>query len=246
MVEHRLAKARVASSNLVSRSNPPSGASSGWLRRIGAIRITDQLALPRRGTQVVRERSAKPLCVGSIPARASNTSQQLTTIEPEAASSGCRYGCQLANQPSSVACLRRLRRPNFAAQLSTQRLCRHVRRLVEDMSVELEKNVGPRVSKAFLRRLDGHMSSTICVAPQCRRRRQVICGRPSSLRPAECAAPEESSCQIGPVQSCPFKVVWKHPVVILSPSSEPSSASRRSTSASVSRIGRLERWYFGV
>jgi hypothetical protein len=26
---------------------------------------------PRRGTQVVRERSAKPLCVGSIPTRAS-------------------------------------------------------------------------------------------------------------------------------------------------------------------------------
>src|SRR5215813_4412157 len=27
----------------------------------------------RRGTQVVRERSAKPLCVGSIPTRASNS-----------------------------------------------------------------------------------------------------------------------------------------------------------------------------
>jgi hypothetical protein len=26
-----------------------------------------------RGTQVVRERSAKPLCVGSIPTRASNS-----------------------------------------------------------------------------------------------------------------------------------------------------------------------------
>ena len=32
-----------------------------------------EAALPRRGTQVVRERSAKPLCAGSIPARASNT-----------------------------------------------------------------------------------------------------------------------------------------------------------------------------
>jgi hypothetical protein len=29
---------------------------------------------PRRGTQAVRERSAKPLCVGSIPTRASNLS----------------------------------------------------------------------------------------------------------------------------------------------------------------------------
>jgi hypothetical protein len=28
--------------------------------------------LIRRGTQVVRERSAKPLCVGSIPTRASS------------------------------------------------------------------------------------------------------------------------------------------------------------------------------
>ncbi len=35
MVEHRLAKARVASSNLVSRSNPSSGSQPGLLRRIG-------------------------------------------------------------------------------------------------------------------------------------------------------------------------------------------------------------------
>ncbi len=35
-------------------------------------------ACPRRGTQVVRERSAKPLCVGSIPTRASKIPQQLT------------------------------------------------------------------------------------------------------------------------------------------------------------------------
>ena len=72
MVEHRLAKARVASSNLVSRSKPPSGAIrvgyGGWERSRNL-----KAALPRRGTQVVRERSAKPLCAGSIPARASNT-----------------------------------------------------------------------------------------------------------------------------------------------------------------------------
>ena len=69
VVEHRLAKARVASSNLVSRSIPPSGASRvgyGGLERV-PIRQPCQ----RRGTQVVRERSAKPLCVGSIPTRAS-------------------------------------------------------------------------------------------------------------------------------------------------------------------------------
>ena len=71
MVEHRLAKARVASSNLVSRSNPPSDASRigyGGMERTKIYKA----ALPRRGTQVVRERSAKPLCAGSIPARASN------------------------------------------------------------------------------------------------------------------------------------------------------------------------------
>ena len=71
MVEHRLAKARVASSNLVSRSIPPSGAHRVGYGGMGRIRFS-KAALPRRGTQVVRERSAKPLCAGSIPARASN------------------------------------------------------------------------------------------------------------------------------------------------------------------------------
>ena len=70
VVEHRLAKARVASSNLVSRSKPPSGASRVGYG--GLERTNNKAALPRRGTQVVRERSAKPLCAGSIPARASN------------------------------------------------------------------------------------------------------------------------------------------------------------------------------
>ena len=41
----------------------------GWF---GATLLQVEAALPRRGTQVVRERSAKPLCVGSIPTRASN------------------------------------------------------------------------------------------------------------------------------------------------------------------------------
>ncbi len=72
MVEHRLAKARVASSNLVSRSKSPSGASRVGYGDMERLKI--KTALPRRGTQVVRERSAKPLCAGSIPARASNTS----------------------------------------------------------------------------------------------------------------------------------------------------------------------------
>lgn len=52
MVECDLAKVEVAGSNPVSRSRSQ-----------------------RRGTQVVRERSAKPLCVGSIPTRASISPQ---------------------------------------------------------------------------------------------------------------------------------------------------------------------------
>ena len=47
-----------------------------WLRRSGA-KAPIKAALPRRGTQVVRERSAKPLCGGSIPPRASKPFQQL-------------------------------------------------------------------------------------------------------------------------------------------------------------------------
>ena len=73
MVEHRLAKARVASSNLVSRS------------RIKAKGKSEKEKLPLvftffllpfafsfgRRSQVVRQRSAKPLFIGSIPIAAS-------------------------------------------------------------------------------------------------------------------------------------------------------------------------------
>ena len=77
MVEHRLAKARVAGSSPVSRSNSPSGASRVGYGGMERIANTFQAALPRRGTQVVRERSAKPLCAGSIPARASKSFNNL-------------------------------------------------------------------------------------------------------------------------------------------------------------------------
>ena len=68
MVECDLAKVEVAGSNPVSRSRflcfqlaraPQKDPSGRWIEQ-------------GRGTQVVRERSAKPLCVGSIPTRASN------------------------------------------------------------------------------------------------------------------------------------------------------------------------------
>jgi hypothetical protein len=62
VVECFLAKEDVAGSTPVSRSKQPT--ICGTLHTIPLY--------PRRGTQVVRERSAKPLCVGSIPTRASN------------------------------------------------------------------------------------------------------------------------------------------------------------------------------
>ena len=96
MVEHRLAKARVASSNLVSRSIPPSGASRVGYGGMERITYIFKAALPRRGTQVVRERSAKPLCAGSIPARASKSSQPLSTQRKLA-------GCQNERQTRLLA-----------------------------------------------------------------------------------------------------------------------------------------------
>ena len=81
MVEHRLAKARVAGSSPVSRSNLRSLCSfplakQSWTsvqcRQTPHGRFVGRRLYEGRGTQVVRERSAKPLCVGSIPTRASN------------------------------------------------------------------------------------------------------------------------------------------------------------------------------
>jgi hypothetical protein len=68
VVERDLAKVDVAGSTPVSRSRfliekPRAG--EGFFNVQG------------RGTQVVRERSAKPLYVGSIPTRASNFSNDL-------------------------------------------------------------------------------------------------------------------------------------------------------------------------
>lgn len=74
MVERDLAKVEVAGSTPVSRS-------SGMQRPTFPMPAAAVEQLPddviRRGTQVVRERSAKPLCVGSIPTRASNPFQRL-------------------------------------------------------------------------------------------------------------------------------------------------------------------------
>jgi hypothetical protein len=68
VVECFLAKEDVAGSTPVSRSKERPACVTLLLQ---FLRAEDMRAHPRRGTQVVRERSAKPLCVGSIPTRAS-------------------------------------------------------------------------------------------------------------------------------------------------------------------------------
>jgi hypothetical protein len=90
VVEHRLAKARVAGSSPVSRSNLRSLCFLSWQSRVGIRAVCrpgtvafvwswlGRVGLTKRfhkgrGTQVVRERSAKPLNVGSIPTRASKS-----------------------------------------------------------------------------------------------------------------------------------------------------------------------------
>src|SRR3954453_12044606 len=79
VVEHRLAKARVASSNLVSRSTTSDEGgrmkdeSPGGFRAAASSFAFHALRSPvRRRSQVVRQRSAKPLFIGSIPIAASS------------------------------------------------------------------------------------------------------------------------------------------------------------------------------
>ena len=68
MVECFLAKEDVAGSTPVSRSKHPCLRYTFTYNSAG---VKSNSPPARRGTQVVRERSAKPLCVGSIPTRAS-------------------------------------------------------------------------------------------------------------------------------------------------------------------------------
>ena len=69
MVECFLAKEDVAGSNPVSRSNLAFVILTSWSNKARSSLLC--MYNTGRGTQVVRERSAKPLCVGSIPTRAS-------------------------------------------------------------------------------------------------------------------------------------------------------------------------------
>ena len=62
-------------------------------------------------------------------------------------------------------------------QLPTQRFCCHVRRSIEDVRVEAEKNIGARVAKAFLRCLERYPEP-----PGTRRRAQYRHQRSAQLR----------------------------------------------------------------
>ena len=73
MVERDLAKVDVAGSTPVSRSK---FSEEEPRSREGSFHP----AITGRGTQVVRERSAKPLYVGSIPTRASNLYDPFITV----------------------------------------------------------------------------------------------------------------------------------------------------------------------
>ncbi len=69
MVECDLAKVEVASSNLVSRSKLPVMKAEGCRMKIPKYILPPSSFRPafRRCSQVVRQRSAKPLFIGSIP-----------------------------------------------------------------------------------------------------------------------------------------------------------------------------------
>ena len=71
MVECFLAKEDVAGSTPVSRSKRPLLQQLRLALAAWAFVAQELASGLWRGTQVVRERSAKPLCAGSIPARAS-------------------------------------------------------------------------------------------------------------------------------------------------------------------------------
>ena len=60
----------------------------------------EEILAGRRGSQVVRQRSAKPLFGGSIPPRASNNLQKINDLPPGTLADG--NGCQWANRSRSA------------------------------------------------------------------------------------------------------------------------------------------------
>jgi hypothetical protein len=59
---------------------------------------------------------------------------------------GCHFGCQLTDNPLRSSLIRALQSRRLCAEALAEGCCRLVRRSVEDMSVELEKNIGAGVT----------------------------------------------------------------------------------------------------
>ena len=82
MVECDLAKVEVAGSTPVSRSIDFLAVAPCTREGLCSQGQQKRAFNSGRGTQVVRERSAKPLCVGSIPTRASKFPELIAKREP--------------------------------------------------------------------------------------------------------------------------------------------------------------------
>ncbi len=111
MVECDLAKVEVAGSTPVSRSKefqfqrPLAGCEGLCCQGTGR---PFQPVQSGRGTQVVRERSAKPLCVGSIPTRASIYS--VATLQPAVG----HFSWKLPSAPDARGSARKSASPRIA------------------------------------------------------------------------------------------------------------------------------------
>jgi hypothetical protein len=98
-----------------------------------------------------------------------------------------------------------------APKLTTERLRRHVRRRVEDMRVELEKNIGSRVPQAFLRCLEGHTClHHLCLSPVSEKTPRDV--RKAKLVRHRLNAPGQ---KIFVPDRTGLATVWKRPVIIL-------------------------------
>jgi hypothetical protein len=99
-----------------------------------------------RGTQVVRERSAKPLCVGSIPTRASKVSITYS----DRRKNWLPFGCQMAAKwfKTSVFQLR-----GMCRKFRTDGCCGSNSRFIQQFRVVNQNDVGTGRTKPLLHRI---------------------------------------------------------------------------------------------
>jgi hypothetical protein len=146
VVECFLAKEDVAGSTPVSRSKYVLPAVHFSCNSPG-----QKMAHPGRGTQVVRERSAKPLCVGSIPTRASKFFNNLATSQKDLVA---KMVINWANSlTTSLLYLHRIDRKfsrDHIPQLTADHVCCVVRPFIENVSVVPHHDVRARMTKPLL------------------------------------------------------------------------------------------------